>query len=317
MSAARIAHVLGGAPTGGGGFICRCPVPTHGSGRGDRRPSLSVRDGHSRPLVKCFSGCDVREVLAELRRMDLLQARDENDDPLTNSERSYSAKRINKNRAPASSASSSKTTQHRAEVTKNDYKRRQHEKAEWLWSQRRPIIGTVAERYLCARGYYGPIPQTIAFLPARDPYPPALIAAFGMPEEPEPTVLAALRDVSAVHITRLKPDGSDRERGSDAKIMIGGLVGSPIVLAPVNDLLGLAITEGIEDALSVHVATELGVWAAASASRMPALADTVPSYVETVTIFAHPDKVGQDKARELASKLHGRGLEVFVEGIEP
>jgi hypothetical protein len=75
--------------------------------------------------------------------MDLLQARDENDDPLTNSERPYSAKRINKNKAPASSASSSKTGQHRAEVTKNDYKRRQHEKAEWLWSQRRPIIGTV------------------------------------------------------------------------------------------------------------------------------------------------------------------------------
>jgi hypothetical protein len=41
------------------------------------------------------------------------------------------------------------------------------------------------------------------------------------------------------------------------------------------------------------------------------------SYVETVTIFAHPDKVGQDKARELASKLHKRGLEVFIEGIAP
>ena len=233
MGAARIARVLSGIPTADGGFICRCPVSTHGSGRGDRRPSLSLRDGHSRLLVKCFSGCDVRDVLAELRRMDLLQARDENDDPLTNSERPHSAKRINKNKASASSASLSKTAQHRAEVTKDDYKRRQREKAEWLWSQRRPIIGTVAERYLCARGYYGPVPQTIAFLPARDPYPPAC------------------------------------------------------------------------------------VWAAASASRMPALGDTVPSYVETVTIFAHPDKVGQDKARELASKLHGRGLEVFVEGIAP
>ena len=38
---------------------------------------------------------------------------------------------------------------------------------------------------------------------------------------------------------------------------------------------------------------------------------------KTVTIFAHPDKVGQDKARELASKLHKRGLEVFIEGIAP
>jgi hypothetical protein len=267
--------------------------------------------------VKCFSGCDLREVLAELRRMDLLQASVGNDDPLTNSERPYSAKRINKNKALASSANLSKRAQHRAEVTKDDYKRRQCEKAEWLWSQRRPIIGTVAERYLCARGYDAPTPPTIAFLPARDAYPPAMIVAFGMPEEPEPGILAAPRSVNAVHLTRLKPDGSDRERGPDAKIMIGRSVGIPIVVAPVNDLLGLAITEGIEDALSVHLATGLGAWAAASAGRMPALADMVPSYVETVTIFAHPDKVGQDKARELASKLHKRGLEVFIEGIAP
>ena len=48
--------------------------------------------------------------------------------------------------------------------------------------------------------------------------------------------------------------------------MIGRSTGAPIVLAPLTDALGLAITEGIEDALSVHEATGLGVWAAGSAS---------------------------------------------------
>ena len=37
-----------------------------------------------------------------------------------------------------------------------------------------------------------------------------------------------------------------------------GAGGLPIVVAPVNDSLGLAITEGIEDALSVHEATGFG-----------------------------------------------------------
>src|SRR5262249_43736806 len=38
----------------------------------------------------------------------------------------------------------------------DDRERRQREKARWLWSQRRPIIGTAAERYLReTRGYSG------------------------------------------------------------------------------------------------------------------------------------------------------------------
>jgi hypothetical protein len=54
-----------------------------------------------------------------------------------------------------------------------------------------------------------------------------------------------------------------------AKIMLGPMSGLPIVLAPVNDSLGLAITEGIEDGLSVFEETGLRVWAAGSAGNMP------------------------------------------------
>ena len=60
-------------------------------------------------------------------------------------------------------------------------------KAQWLWSSSRPIIGTIAERYLrTSRGYDGPLPPTLRFLPARGDYAPAMIAAFGIPTEPEP-----------------------------------------------------------------------------------------------------------------------------------
>ena len=88
---------------------------------------------------------------------------------------------------------------------------------------------------------------------------------------------------------------------------------APIVLAPPNDVLGLAIAEGIEDALSVHEATGLGAWAAGSASRLPALADAIPSYVESVTIVADADKDGQRGAHGLAERLRTQvDMEVHV-----
>ena len=40
-----------------------------------------------------------------------------------------------------------------------------------------------------------------------------MIAAFGLPDEPEPGILAPPRNVTAVHLTLLKPDGSDEIRG--------------------------------------------------------------------------------------------------------
>jgi hypothetical protein len=131
-------------------------------------------------------------------------------------------------------------------------------KARWLWSNRKPVIGSIAQRYLRdERGYGGPLPATLGFLPARGEHPPAMIATFGLAHETEPGVIAiADGAVTGVHLTRLRSDGSGKAEFEDpdenAKIMIGHSAGSPIVLAPPNDLLGLAIAEGIEDGLSVH-----------------------------------------------------------------
>jgi hypothetical protein len=188
--------------------------------------------------------------------------------------------------------------------------------AQWLWSQRKPVAGSPAERYLrLARGYDGPLPATLAFLPSRGEHGPAMIAAFGLAEEIEPGAIvmrgSALR---GVHLTRLLPDGSDRERGDGAKIMIGFSTGSPLVLAPPNDPLGLAIAEGIEDALSAHRATGLGAWAAGCASRLPALAPTIPSYVQCVTVCVDDDDDGRRHAVALGRLLHRRGVEVRMAG---
>ena len=146
-----------------------------------------------------------------------------------------------------------------------------------------------------------------------------MIAAFGVTSEPEPGVLAiAGHEVTAVHLTKLTADATQKSGGVPNKIMIGSPKGSPIVLAPPNDLLAMCITEGIEDALSAHEATGLGAWAAGSASLMPALADAVPDYIDCVSILAHPDPAGIKGANELATRLRtrGTGCDVLFLGME-
>jgi phage/plasmid primase-like uncharacterized protein len=205
-----------------------------------------------------------------------------------------------------------------AEEADRRHRAEQLRKALWLWKGRRPVAGSIAETYLARRGYHGPAPGTLGFLPASGEYPPSMIAAFGIPDEPDPGVIAISGGkITGIHLTRLLPDGSDRERGDGAKIMLGLSMGSPIVLAPPNDLLGLVIAEGIEDALTVHQATGLGAWAAGSAGRMPALAGTLPRSIECVTVCAHDDPAGRDGALALADALDRRGVEVFIEGIRP
>ena len=66
------------------------------------------------------------------------------------------------------------------------------------------------------RGYRSTIPAT---LQASRGYPAALIAAYGVATETVPGGTAIADDaVMGVHITRLLPDGSWRDRGDDAKI---------------------------------------------------------------------------------------------------
>jgi hypothetical protein len=284
MSAHDIALALAGPRArrlADGSYLALCPVPSHGKGRGDRNPSLRVGDGQLRLLVHCYGGCDRRDVLDELRRRGLL------DD----------ARPMPTNRmlAPAKQNGSGV-----------DHERQQHDKARWLWSRRRPIAGSIAETYLRkARRYTGPLPLTLAFLPPGKPeHYPAMIAAFALVDESGPGMLSKPSDVESVHLTLLAADGTGKADAKPNKLIIGSPGGRPIVLAPPNDLLGLAICEGIEDALTAHQVTGLGAWAAGSAGFMPKL--PVPDYISSVSIYVHPDKAGQDGAYKLARALRTR-----------
>lgn len=185
--------------------------------------------------------------------------------------------------------------------------------AEYVWTNALSPIGSAVETYLQeARSVVCSIPATIRYLRARGNYPHAMIAAFGLAEETEPKILIAPNQVHAIHITRLSPDGRRRLE----KRMLGPVSGKPIVLAPPNDGLGLVITEGIEDALSVHAATGLGAWAAGAASHLPRLAPVVPDYIDHVLVIADADEAGQKHAFALAETLLTLKFDVTVKTLD-
>jgi hypothetical protein len=284
-AAARIAEVLAGSKVKArnGNYLVPCPA------HDDDSPSLSLKDTDRGVAVHCFAGCRAGDIYAAIRRKDrkLLEPGDTAPQPVKGS---------------------------------GEYERQQCEKARWMWSQRQPLTGSIVERYLReVRGITCPLPATLGSLPPRRPehHHPAMIAALGLVDEPQPGVLGKPRDVNSVHLTLLKRDGSGKADAKPNKLIIGRPLGRPILLAPPNDLLGLAITEGIEDAVTAHEATGLGAWAAGSASMMPSLAPNVPNCIEAVTIYAHPDQGGQHGARTLATALHRRGIEVSIEGLTP
>jgi Toprim domain len=298
-----IARALGGEISGG---QILCPGPGHSS----RDRSLAVRLSPTAPtgyVVHSFAGDD------PLRCRDHVTARV----GLRRDGRRWSTLRRRKGAAQARHAQSQAPHQGpiNGEGTASDASRT--ESARWLWRGARPIAGSAAERYLReARGYGGPLPVTLRYLQARGDHPHAMIAAFALPNEPEPGAIAiAGGDVTGVHLTRLASDGRGKLGSRRDKIIIGRCLGSPIMLAPTNDLLGLAVCEGIEDALSLHAATGLGAWAAGSASRLAALSNSVPDWIDTVTVCADSDPAGRKGAGALGAALRHRGLHVETREI--
>lgn len=179
--------------------------------------------------------------------------------------------------------------------------------AQALWSRALAIEATPAATYLKqARGLSEPLPPTLRYLPARGAHPHAMIAAFGRVRESAPGVLEVPNHVPAVHVTRLASDGYSRLD----KRMIGRVSGHPLVLAPPNDGLGLAIAEGIEDALSIHEATGLGAWAGGSAGHMTKLGLAVPDWIECVALAEDADGPGKAACDQLSADLILRGIEV-------
>ena len=178
MSATDVARALGGHHCGAGGYLCRCPIPTHGKGNGDRRPSLSIKDGDEALLIKCHAGCNSRDVLDELRRRGLL------DD---GGDRRRFRRDAFKQPAPIPEPEPDP-------------------QALALWHAAEPIVGSLGAEYLHGHRSIGlDAPPSLRFLtealyPHTGHHFPAIVAAVQRPD----------RKIIAAQVTYLRP--SDRAR---------------------------------------------------------------------------------------------------------
>jgi Toprim domain len=153
------------------------------------------------------------------------------------------------------------------------------ELARRLWSRSIPQSGTPAESYLRSRDCWIES-ENIRYLPPQGCYGPTMIARFGN------------GNLTGVHLTRLAPDGKGKAGTEKDKIMIGPSKGQPIILHDNPESLELLVTEGIEDAASLAIATGWTTWAAASATRIPHVVAKATSF-DRVLIAVDADFAGQ------------------------
>ena len=219
--------------------MCLCPA------HADRSPSLSVRVGHTRLLFKCFAGCDILDVLRELRRLS-----PEAIDPLA---------------TPPDQKSDGRADHHRWFRTR----------ARDLWAEASAIADTPAEAYLMKRAL-APTTAALRYHP-RAPLGKSPQLAF------RPALLAAVRErgtLVAVQRTFLDPDRARRARDlANPRRLLGRPGQGSVILAAPTERLGLA--EGIETALSAMALLDVPVWAVLGSEGLARVA--IPPGVEALS----------------------------------
>ena len=116
------------------------------------------------------------------------------------------------------------------------------------------------------------------------------------------------RSITGIHRTFLTMDGSKKAPVSQNKMMLGRCAGGAARLAAVADKL--ALTEGIETALSVQQATGIPTWATLSTSGLKTV--ILPPDVREVVICADGDDAGDQAAQDAAQRLLREGREVRI-----
>jgi putative DNA primase/helicase len=177
-----------------------------------------------------------------------------------------------------------------------------------IWNEARPItVGDEVDRYLRDRRLQlSAYPRTLRFHAALGYFEKPVGQQRSKKVADYPAMLAVAQgpDGHAVtlHRTYLK-DGRKAVGAQSRKVLSSGINGAAVRLIEPTD--ELAITEGIETALAVHLGTGKPVWAALSCGNMEKL--WVPGSVARVCIYADNDADsgfdGQASAYALAHRL--------------
>jgi len=170
-----------------------------------------------------------------------------------------------------------------------------------------PIFGTVAERYLRARGVAPPSSPDLLF---------HADLVHWESRRGFPGLVAIVRDLGgqriAIHRTYLTEDGA-KAPVDKPRMMLGPVAGGAVRLAEIGDTGVLGIAEGIETALSVMTACpQLPVWATLSAPNLEQV--QLPPAARRIIILADHDAsgAGARAAETAARRLRAEGLQVVI-----
>jgi putative DNA primase/helicase len=279
MSAAKVAARLGGAHRSGAWWRCRCPV--HGS----RGATLALRDGNRRLIVKCHAGCCREDILAALRRLELIREVPDG-----------CAK-------PPDSAG----LERRRAAEERDRQRRISEALDFWQHETASPNGTTVEWYWRARGLELPIPGTIRTSRSWLRHPEG---------GKRPALIALVEHVNhgpvAIHRTWLQTDGLAKASFREPRLSLGPIGGGAVRLAPPGELR--LVGEGIETTASGMAATRLPAWAALSATGLERLILPPLPLARIVIILADNDVngTGEKAAQKAAQRWLAEGRRVRI-----
>ena len=176
--------------------------------------------------------------------------------------------------------------------------------AKQVWTEAKPIAGTLAETYLRGRGITCDLPQVLRFHGE---------CWHGPTAKRHPALVAAVQSASlrAVHRTYLRADGSGKADIAPAKLMLGPVAGGAVRLKEGPG--PLVVAEGIETGLSLAsglLRTPATVWAALSTSGIRGL--RLPEQPGRLTIAPDGDTAGREAANALAARAHALGWQVSL-----
>jgi hypothetical protein len=195
---------------------------------------------------------------------------------------------------------------HASRVERNPKLQRNQQLALRIWTEAKPIAGTIAESYLANRiGRITAFPEDLRFhagCPRGNQKLPALVALLRDVRSDEP---------KAIQRIYLAPDGSDRLRDAMGKATLGPATGAVCKLSPNEGVTaGLGIAEGVEKGLALLAIGWAPIWATVGTSTMTNM--PVLSGIEALTIFADADKAGQRAADSCATRWAESGAEVKI-----
>lgn len=255
-----------GARRSGTGWTARCPAHE------DRHPSLSINFADDKLLLRCFAGCDYRDVRHALRRLGLFPNQTEHWTPST------------AGRMPKETIGSTHS-------------------AMKIWAETVPVEGTLGEIYLLRRG--------LLLLQDCEDVRFHRCCPRGAGRR-QPALVCLLRDIRtnqprSIQRRFLRPEGA-----KDGPAMsLGTSAGAVLKLSADEDVThGLGIAEGHADALAVIGAGWRPCWATCGTGTMAKF--PILDGVEALTIFCDANPAGRRAAQSCSARWRAAGREVRI-----